>query len=78
VPFLLASPVLWIGIALQLPLAMAIWLVARGLADDIATPLRRSSRRLPLLVGLLSTPVLPPVAAAPGAAFPARGPPTFS
>ena len=78
VPFLLASPVLWIGIALQLPLAMAIWLVARGLADDIATPLRRSSRRLPQLVGLLSTPVLPPVAAAPGAAFPARGPPAFS
>ena len=37
-PFLFASPVLWLGIALQLPLAVAIWFVARRLAEDIATP----------------------------------------
>src|SRR5690349_16444576 len=78
VPFLLASPVLWIGIALQLPLAMAIWFVARRLADDIATPLRRTARGVPRLVQLLAPLVLPPVAAAPGAAFPARGPPVTS
>jgi len=78
VPFLLASPVLWIGIVLQLPLAMAIWFVARRLADDIATPLRRTARGVPRLVQLLAPLVLPPVAAAPGAAFPARGPPVTS
>ena len=50
VPFLLASPVLWLGIALQLPLAVAIWLVARRLAEDIAAPVRRAARRVPRLV----------------------------
>ena len=45
VPFLFASPVLWLGIALQLPLAVAIWFVARRLAEDIATP--RAPRRAP-------------------------------
>ena len=46
VPFLFASPVMWLGIALQLPLAVTIWFVARRLAEDIATPCasRRASR----------------------------------
>ena len=39
-PFLLTSPVLWLGIALQVPLAVAVWLVARRLAEDIAAPVR--------------------------------------
>jgi hypothetical protein len=78
VPFLFASPVLWLGIALQLPLAVAIWFVARTLAEDIAAPMRRVVHRVPRLVQFLAPLVLPPVAAAPGAAFPARGPPVTS
>ena len=77
-PFLLASPVLWLGIVLQAPLAVAIWFVARRLAEDIATPVRRTVRRIPRLVQLLAPLVLPRVASAPGAAFPARGPPVIS
>jgi uncharacterized membrane protein len=77
-PFLLASPVLWLGIVLQLPLAVVIWFVARRLAEDIAAPARRLVRRVPRLVQLLARLVLAPVASAPGAAFPARGPPASS
>jgi uncharacterized membrane protein len=78
VPFLFASPVMLIGIALQLPLAFAVWFVARRLAEDIAAPIRRTARRIPRLVQVLATLVLPPVASAPGAACPARGPPVVS
>ena len=78
VPFLFASPVMWVGIVLQLPLAVTIWFVARRLAEDIATPVRRVARPVPRLVQLLAPLVLPPVASAPGAAFPARGPPVTS
>ena len=77
-PFLVASPVVWLGIALQLPLAAAIWFVARRLAEDIASPARRPVRRVPRLVQLLAPLVLPPVAAAPAVACPARGPPVAS
>jgi hypothetical protein len=77
-PFLFASPVLWLGIALQLPLAVTIWFVARTLAEDIAAPLRSTARRVPRLVQLHAAPALPPVASARGAAFPARGPPVTS
>ena len=78
VPFLFASPVLWLGIALQLPLATVIWLVARRLAEDIAAPARRPARQVPRLVQLLAPLVLPPVASAPVGACPARGPPVSS
>jgi uncharacterized membrane protein len=78
IPFLFASPVMWVGITLQLPLAAVVWFFARRLAEDIATPARRTARRIPRLVQVTSTHVLPPVAAAPGAACPARGPPVFS
>jgi uncharacterized membrane protein len=78
VPFLLASPVLWLGIALQLPLAAVIWLVARRLAEDIAAPTRRSARRVPRLLLLLAPLVPPLVASAPAATCPARGPPVAS
>ena len=78
IPFLFASPVMWVGIALQLPLAAAVWFVARRLAEDIATPVRRTPARIPRLVQVISTLVLPPVAAAPGASCPARGPPVSS
>ena len=78
VPFLFASPVLWLGIALQLPLAAVIWLVARRVAEDIAAPMRRPARHVPRLVQLLALFVLPLVASAPAGACPARGPPVSS
>jgi uncharacterized membrane protein len=78
VPFLLASPVLWLGIALQLPLAAVIWLVARRLAEDIAAPTRRPASRVPRLLLLLAPLVPPLVASAPAATCPARGPPVAS
>ena len=78
VPFLFASPVLWLGIALQLPLAAVIWLVARRLAEDIAAPTRRPARHVPRLVQLLAPLVLPLIASAPAGACPARGPPVSS
>jgi hypothetical protein len=77
-PFLLTSPVLWLGIALQLPLAAVVWLVSRRLAEEIAVPERRAVPRL------ASLPVVP---ASTGLASPAvvaprtrrdRGPPVLS
>ncbi len=35
-PFLLTSLVFWVGLALQLPLAVAVWLLARRLAGPVA------------------------------------------
>ena len=78
IPFLFASPAMWVGIALQLPLAAAVWFVARRLAEDIATPVRRTGRRLPRFVLALTSFVMPLVAAAPRGACPARGPPLTS
>ena len=78
IPFLFASPVMWVGIALQLPLAAVVWFVARRLAEDIAAPVRRIARLIPRLVQIAATPVLPPVAASPRPAYPARGPPVLS
>ncbi len=52
VPFLLASPVFWVGVLLQVPLSAALWFLARTVAEDIACVLtRRLSRptRLPLV-----------------------------
>ncbi len=40
-PFLLTSPALWVGIALQLPLTLAVWWLARRLASDLAASTRR-------------------------------------
>jgi hypothetical protein len=75
VPFLLASPVLWLGIALQLPVALAIWVLARRLADDLAIPVRRTIPRLSRLVLPLVAGVPRPSAAALVHAHSARGPP---
>jgi hypothetical protein len=78
VPFLFASPVLWLGIALQLPLAAAIWLISRKVAEDIAAPLHRSVphlARVPLVLGLAgsgSTPAVAPRTCR------GRGPPVLS
>jgi hypothetical protein len=76
-PFLLASPVLWLGIALQLPLAFVIWIVARRLAEDVAAPIRRTTPGIARFAMSLVAVVGQPAASAPGAAHPARGPPFF-
>lgn len=77
-PFLLTSPVLWLGIALQIPLAAAVWIVARRLAEAVDAPPRRSVRRIPWLPVSLTVSVGQPVTAVVGAAHPARGPPSTS
>jgi len=75
VPFLLASPVFLVGLALQLPVALVVWLVARWL---LATPgsLRRSRPRLTwtLPLAVAAGPARVAVRRSPGP-VPARGPP---
>jgi hypothetical protein len=74
VPWLLGTPVFWLGLALQVPFAFAAWWIARGLLGLDAPAVRRPTR--------LPTPwlelVLPAVSFAP-APVPARprlrGPP---
>ncbi len=74
-PFLLTSPVLWLGIALQIPFAAVVWVVVRGLAEDIAAPVRRTVPR----VASFASPTIPhgrqPITCASRIARPARGPP---
>jgi hypothetical protein len=77
-PFLLTSPVLWLGVVLQAPLAAAVWIVSRRLAEDIAAPVRAGAPRLARLPLAL-------VAAGPAPAVPlratagrGRGPPLLS
>jgi hypothetical protein len=77
-PFLLTSPVLWLGIALQLPLALVIWIVATRLAEDIAAPVRRNIPRAAEFALSLTAMVDQPAPSAPGAAHPGRGPPFSS
>ncbi|MCY7301976.1 MAG: hypothetical protein LH654_02875 [Thermoleophilia bacterium] len=50
VPYLLTSPALWVGVALQAPLAVAVWWIARRLASDLAA----SVGRMPPAVGWLA------------------------
>jgi hypothetical protein len=74
-PFLLTSPVFLVGLALQLPVALAVWLVARWL---LAVPGSFRPRR-PRLASTLTPdidarPVRVTVRSAPGS-IPARGPP---
>jgi hypothetical protein len=77
-PFLLTSPVLWLGIALQLPLAAVIWLISRRVAEDVATPMRRSVPRLARLpLALASAGPVSPAAVAPRSCR-GRGPPVRS
>jgi len=74
-PLLLTSPTFWLGLALQLPFAAAVWLVARRLARTLASVERRGPPRLAIL------PLTPPAArlcvpvAMPAGAVPGRGPP---
>lgn len=77
-PFLLTSPVLWLGIALQVPLAVAVWIVARRLAEDIAAPRRRTVPRVARFAVVLTAIVGQPAVGVSGAAHPGRGPPPAS
>jgi len=77
-PFLLASPVLWLGIALQLPLAAIVWLVSRRVAEDIAAPVRRGVPRLAHLPLVLAPSDAGSAAAAVAVTRRGRGPPVLS
>ena len=78
VPFLLTSPTLWIGIALQLPLTIAVWWLARRVACDLAAAPRRAITRL----GALALSTCAPECGPPGSrlttAASGRGPPVLS
>lgn len=74
-PFLLTSPVLWLGIALQLPLAVAVWALARRIAEQIGAPGRRGAPRVPRLALVLAPPAGPPAASVSVLAPLGRGPP---
>jgi hypothetical protein len=78
IPMLVASPALWLGIALQIPLAVALWLVVRTLAEDIVTPVRRRIPRCAGFVMDLTVIVARSWAAIATAAHPGRGPPSTS
>jgi hypothetical protein len=77
-PFLLTSPVLWLGIVLQIPIGLAIWWLARRVAEDLATSARRNVPRL----SAFAVPLVPPAAkriAAPACeSRSGRGPPVIS
>ena len=78
IPFLLTSQVMWLGIVLQIPLAVAVWIVARWLAEEIAAPCHVSVPRIVWLPVCLTAGVGQPAAANFGGAHPARGPPGTS
>lgn len=74
-PLLLASPTFWLGLALQLPFAVVVWLLARRLARTLVRAERSGPPRLAILplgppAARLFTPVATPAGAVPG-----RGPP---
>jgi hypothetical protein len=79
VPFLLASPVLWLGVLLQLPLAFTVWCVARRLGDQLAAPSRSGA---PPALARFSVPRLAgaarPVVHTVATGHPGRGPPVTS
>lgn len=74
-PFLLTSRVLWVGIAVQIPLTLAVWWFARRLADDLASSARRTAPR----PGVVTVPLVAPsvclVACSETAVRGSRGPP---
>ncbi len=77
-PFLLASPLFLLGLALQVPFALAAWLVARWL---LAGPVRARPARPPLVPWFavaLAAVVASPVVAPEARAAVARAPPAAS
>jgi hypothetical protein len=75
VPILLASPALWVGIALQLPLTLAVWWLARWLASDLAASTRRVAPGTGALTLTLRIPAAGPWASRVPTAASGRGPP---
>jgi len=74
VPWLLASPAFLLGLLLQLPIALVVWLIARRLLAALAeAPLRRPP--LPRLLLAPTAPTTGPVHPARAAAYRGRGPP---
>jgi hypothetical protein len=74
-PLLLTSPTFWVGLALQLPFAAVVWLVARRLARTIARAERSGPPRLAILpLTRPATRLYAPAAFSAGA-VPGRGPP---
>jgi hypothetical protein len=78
VPFLLLSPVFWLGIALQAPLAVVIWLVSRRVSADIAARVPVRLPRLGRLPIVLAEPAPAPLVARRSAARRGRAPPHLS
>lgn len=75
VPFLLTSPALWVGIALQLPLTLAIWWLARRLASDLAASTRRVAPGIGALTLSLRIPETGHCASRVATSASGRGPP---
>lgn len=74
-PFLLSSPTFWLGLALQLPFAALVWLVARRLAAALVPTRPRRPPLLPVVATALpSQPSFAYVRLAAGASV-CRGPP---
>ena len=74
-PVLLTSPVLWLGIVLQLPIGFAVWWLARRVADDLAASAWRNVPRLGALAVPLMTPATRRIAAPACLSRSGRGPP---
>jgi hypothetical protein len=78
VPFLLLSPVFWLGFVLQAPLAIVIWLVSRRVSENIAARVPVRLPRLARLPLLVAPPAPAPVVVMHGTARRGRGPPHLS
>jgi hypothetical protein len=76
VPFLLDRPVFLVGLVLQLPVALAAWLVVRALVRAVSpAPARRRPPRLPRLALALPVPAAAPLPARPVTTARGRAPP---
>lgn len=78
VPFLLTSAALWVGVALQLPLTVVVWWLARRLAVDLAAPTRRAVPGTGALTLPVRIPALGASAARVASAASGRDPPILS
>jgi hypothetical protein len=76
VPFLLSSPAFLLGMLLQLPFALAAWLLARALLGSLAE-VRLRRPRLPRAAQAIAVPAMPDVRAVAVRPLPGRGPPAL-
>jgi hypothetical protein len=75
-PWLVTTPAVALGLVLQVPVAIVVWLVARRLLRALAPAPAARSRGVHALVAL-AVPVVPLVAPVRVRALPARGPPSL-